>query len=107
MSLIESALSGVPVVATDVGSVAEVVQHEVTGFLAGTDHEALARAVTRLLANETLRRDMGARARVWATARFGPERLVSDIEQLYESVALARGWWQDARMPSSSDEITR
>jgi glycosyltransferase involved in cell wall biosynthesis len=76
--------------------VAEVVQHGETGILAGTDHEALARAVTRLLADEQLRREMGARARVWASARFGPERLVSDIEQLYESVALAKGWRQGA-----------
>jgi len=91
VSLIEAALAGVPVVATRVGSVAEVVQHEATGILADTSHESLARAVTRLLADEELRRDMGARARAWATARFGPDRLVSDIEQLYESVALARG----------------
>jgi glycosyltransferase involved in cell wall biosynthesis len=92
VSLIEAALAGLPVVATDVGSVAEVVQHEATGILTGADHEALARAVTRLLADEPLRRDMGIRARAWATARFGPERLVSDIERLYESAALARGW---------------
>jgi glycosyltransferase involved in cell wall biosynthesis len=96
VSLIEAALAGVPSVATDVGSVAEVVQHEETGILAGTNHEALARAVIRLLKDEQLRHEMGARARSWATARFGPERLVSDIEQLYESVALARGLWQGA-----------
>jgi glycosyltransferase involved in cell wall biosynthesis len=90
-SLIEAALASVPAVATDVGSVAEVVQHEATGILTGTSHEALAHAVTRLLRDEELCRDMGARARVWATARFGPERLVSDIQQLYESMALARG----------------
>ena len=107
VSLIEAALAGLPAVATDVGSVAEVVQHEATGLLAGTDHEALARAVTRLLADEQLRCDMGARARVWATARFGPERLVSDIGQLYESVALARGWRQGAGKPSAPEEITR
>ncbi len=96
VSLIEAALAGLPAVATDVGSVAEVVQHEETGILAGTDHEALACAVTRLLADEQLRREMGARANIWATARFGQERLVSDIEQLYESVAPPRGWWQGA-----------
>lgn len=107
VSLIEAALAGVPAVATDVGSVAEVVQHEATGILAGTDHKALARAVTRLLTDEQLRRDMGACARVWATARFSPERLVSDIEQLYESVALARGWRQDGARPSAPEEITR
>jgi glycosyltransferase involved in cell wall biosynthesis len=91
VSLIEAALAGRPAVATNVGSVAEVVQHEATGILTDTSHEALARAVIRLLTDEKLRRDMGARARVWATAQFGPERLASDVEQLYESMALARG----------------
>jgi glycosyltransferase involved in cell wall biosynthesis len=107
VSLIEAALAGVPAVATDVGSVAEVVQHEATGILADTDHEALARAVIRLLADEQTRHYMGVRAHAWATARFGPERLVSDIEQLYESVALARGWRQDAATPSAPEEITQ
>jgi glycosyltransferase involved in cell wall biosynthesis len=107
VSLIEAALAGVPAVATDVGSVAEVVQHEATGILTGTDHEALARAVIRMLLDEQLRRDMGARARIWASARFGPERLVSDIEQLYESMALARGWWQVAHTSNAPEEITR
>lgn len=107
VSLIEAALAGVPVVATNVGSVAEVVQHEATGILAGTDHQSLATATIRLLADEQLRRDMGARARIWATAQFGPERLVSDIEQLYESVALARGYWQDVDSPNAPKEVTR
>jgi glycosyltransferase involved in cell wall biosynthesis len=91
VSLIEAALAGVPAVATDVGSVAEVVQHEATGILTGTSPEELARAVTRLLTDQELRRDMGARACVWAAAQFGAERLASDIEQLYESTTLARG----------------
>jgi glycosyltransferase involved in cell wall biosynthesis len=107
VSLIEAALAGVPAVATNVGSVAEVVQHEVTGILTSTDHQALARAVIRMLVDEQLRREMGARARLWASAQFGPERLVSDIEQLYESTALARGWWQVAHKSSAPEEITR
>lgn len=106
VSLIEAALAGVPAVATDVGSVAEVVQHETTGILTGTSHEALACAVTRLLTDEQLRRDMGARARVWAAARFTPERLTSDIEQLYESVALARGLRPVTHKSSAPEEIT-
>jgi glycosyltransferase involved in cell wall biosynthesis len=107
VSLIEAALAGVPAVATDVGSVAEVVQHEATGILTSTDHEALARAVIRMLVDEQLRHEMGVRARLWASAQFGPERLVSDIEQLYESMAFARGWWQVAHTSSAPEEITR
>jgi glycosyltransferase involved in cell wall biosynthesis len=107
VSLIEAAMARLPAVATNVGSVAEVVQHETTGILVGTEHEDLVHAVLRLLADEQLRRDMGDRARLWATARFGPERLVSDIEQLYQSMALARGWWQDADSPNTPEEVVR
>lgn len=105
VSLIEAALAGVPAVATDVGSVAEVVQREATGILTDTSHEALARAVIRLLTDEELCRDMGARAHVWAASRFGPERLASDIEQLYESMALTRGLRPVAHTSSASEGI--
>ncbi len=107
LSLIEAALAGVPVVATDVGSVAEVVQHEATGLLVGTSNAALTQAVTRLLADPQLRRRMGAHARTWARAQFRPERLVSDVERIYESIAFAGGWWQGARRPSAAQEVMR
>jgi glycosyltransferase involved in cell wall biosynthesis len=107
LSLIEAALAGVPVVATDVGSVAEVVQHEATGLLVGRSNAALTQAVTRLLADPQLRRGMGARARTWARAQFRPERLVSDVECIYESIAFASGWWQGAHLPSAAQEVMR
>jgi len=107
LSLIEAALAGVPAVATDVGSVAEVVQHEATGLLVGTDNAALTAAVTRLLGDERLRREMGARARAWAGAQFGPERLVSDVARIYESIAHDRGWWQDSHRPPTTEGAVR
>jgi glycosyltransferase involved in cell wall biosynthesis len=107
LSLIEAALAGVPVVATNVGSVAEVVQHEGTGLLVGNDNAALAEAVIRLLADRHWRRDLGARAHAWANAQFGPERLVSDIAHVYESIAIARGWRQDASPSRAAEEVIR
>jgi glycosyltransferase involved in cell wall biosynthesis len=93
VSLIEAGLAGVPVVATNVGSVGEVVQDGVTGLLGPCDAVELARRAARLLLDEPLRREMGMRARVWAERRFGPGRLVSDVAGIYTSIAEERGWW--------------
>ncbi|MDF3297628.1 glycosyltransferase [Streptomyces tropicalis] len=93
VSLIEAALAGVPTVATNVGSVAEVVQDGHTGLLAPPDTPELVRQVVRLLRDDRLRHRMGQQARVRAAQRFGAERLVQDTHDLYASIARARGWW--------------
>jgi hypothetical protein len=36
---------------------------------------------------------MGQCARTWTAERFGAERLVSDIHDLYASIAVDKGWW--------------
>lgn len=97
VSLIEAGLAGLPCVATRVGSVAEVVRHGETGLLAHRGTSELAQHVVRLLLDEPLRRKFGDEARAWTTRRFGPERLVSDIGELYASIAEARGWWPGPR----------
>jgi hypothetical protein len=45
---------------------------------------------------------MGDEARAWTTQRFGPQRLVSDIGEIYASIAEARGWW-----PARAKEVVR
>jgi len=93
VSLIEAGLAGLPTVATDVGSVGEVVQHGTTGFLAAPRTADLAAHTVTLLRDAQLRQEMGARARAFTTRRFGEERLVADTQALYTSIAVARGWW--------------
>ncbi|KAB1140759.1 glycosyltransferase family 4 protein [Streptomyces luteolifulvus] len=93
VSLIEAGQAGVPVVATDVGSVAEVVRDGETGLLCAPDAPELAHHTVRLLGDPHLRRHMGERARSWSTSRFGAQRLVDDTHRLYASIAVARGWW--------------
>ncbi|MFD5425547.1 glycosyltransferase [Streptomyces sp. NPDC127084] len=104
VSLIEAGLAGLPVVATDVGSVAEVVRDGATGLLArpapGVTAELTSRTVA-LLRDPGLRREMGARAREFTGRRFGEERLVADTEALYTSIAVARGWWASPASPAS------
>ena len=93
VSLIEAALAGVPVVATRVGSVAEVVRDGVTGLLCEPDADELGHSVVRLLRDATLREQMGAAARDYARSRFEARRLVSDMDRLYTSIAVRHGWW--------------
>lgn len=93
VSLIEAGQAGVPVVSTDVGSVAEVVRDGETGLLAGPDVPELARHTVCLLRDPRLRHDMGERAFSWTTRRFGAQRLVDDTHRLYASIAVGRGWW--------------
>lgn len=93
VSLIEAALAGVPAVATRVGSVAEVVQDGVTGLVVDPTVEDLTQAALTLLRDPALRSRMGHEARTAAAARFGEERLVRDMEDLYTSIAVRHGWW--------------
>jgi glycosyltransferase involved in cell wall biosynthesis len=77
--LSEAMAAGVPVVATRVGGLAEVVDDGVTGLLVEPgDPEALATAVLRVLAD---RAPMGARARE-AAQRFGAEAYTDRVEAL-------------------------
>jgi len=86
VSLIEAGLAGLPAVATDVGSVREVVLDGVTGSVVAPRSDALADAAERILADEQLRERMGAAALAHATAEFGVQRLIDDTANLYRDV---------------------
>jgi glycosyltransferase involved in cell wall biosynthesis len=86
LSLIEAGMAGTPVVATRVGSVAEVIKHGCTGLLASTEVGELAEHTVRLLSDSALAHRMGDAARRWTTTSFGVERLVADTQALYRSV---------------------
>jgi glycosyltransferase involved in cell wall biosynthesis len=87
LALVEAGMAGTPVVSTRVGSVSEIVQHGHTGLLAAPDVGELAEHTVRLLSDTALAGRMGESARRWTTRSFGVERLVSDTEALYRSLA--------------------
>jgi glycosyltransferase involved in cell wall biosynthesis len=82
---IEALAAGRPVVATDVGGVATVVDDGETGLLAArADVEGLADRVERLARDPALRREMGALGVTRMRERFASERMVGDVQRLYE-----------------------
>jgi glycosyltransferase involved in cell wall biosynthesis len=86
VALIEAMAAGKAVIATNVGGVPDVVKHEETGLLSPPgDAPALAAAMVRLAASPEDRRRMGAAGRQRAATRYSIDRLVDDIEALYQS----------------------
>jgi len=68
---------GIPVVATDVGGIREVIDDGRTGLLVPpADVEQLTRALRRVLCDDDVRRDMGAAARRTFEERFERSRFV-------------------------------
>ena len=82
--------AGLPVIATDSGGPAELIEHGVNGLLypAG-DREALASALVTLARNPELRMRLGVAAKARA-AEFRPERIGPQLKELYRAVLAAR-----------------
>lgn len=71
MALLEAMSWGLPVIATPVGGVPEVISHEVNGLLvAPGDVAALAAAITRLMSDPALCERLGSAARETIATRF-------------------------------------
>jgi glycosyltransferase involved in cell wall biosynthesis len=87
VALIEAMAAGVPVVATAVGGVPDVVKHDETGLLIASGEPAsLADALYRVASDEELCRRLGANARRDVALRFRSQRLVNDIAGLYSEL---------------------
>ena len=81
--LLEAQALGVPVIATKVGAIPEIVLDDETGLLvkAGDPYE-LAKSITMLIENEDLRRHFSVKAREWAK-KFTLESAVTRLEETY------------------------
>lgn len=82
--VMEAMASGLPVVATAVGGVPDLVQNDATGFLVEPgDDQGLAEAISKLLRDDALRLEMSRRARAFVSARHAMNSLPAQLEVLY------------------------
>jgi N-acetyl-alpha-D-glucosaminyl L-malate synthase BshA len=90
LAALEAMACEVPVIASRVGGVPEVVENGETGFLSEVgDVEKMANDAGKLLADPELRRAMGQRARASAVARYRTDIVIPRYIEFYERV-LAR-----------------
>ena len=84
MALLEAMSWGLPVIATPVGGVPEIVTDEVDGLLVPAgDVDALAAAITRLMSDPRLRERLGRAARDTVATRFSLETAFEKLLGLY------------------------
>jgi len=85
--LVEALACGLPVVATDVGGVSELVTDGVEGFvIPPRDPAAIADALATLWRDPALRARMGAAGRQTVLDLFTLERQLGEFQELYEEV---------------------
>jgi glycosyltransferase involved in cell wall biosynthesis len=90
-SILEAMSAGLPVVATRVGGVPEIVEEGVTGVLVpASDPAALASAMARMAVDRGLRESMGARGRDRAS-HFSADRTAELTDRVYRAAREARG----------------
>jgi glycosyltransferase involved in cell wall biosynthesis len=84
LTLIQAAQASLPVVATGVGSVSDIVVHEVNGYLVDSEPAALADALQKLAIDPVLREIMGTAGRERAVRYFSLEKMCADHTDLYQ-----------------------
>jgi glycosyltransferase involved in cell wall biosynthesis len=91
-AVLESMAAGVPVVATNVGGVPELITHESTGLLVPPrDPGALASAISRILSDRALAASLAAEAARTVKERFSLGRMVRETEDLYTRLEARQG----------------
>lgn len=87
LSALEAMACEVPVIATRVGGLPEVVLEGETGHLVAVGAtEAMADLAAALLSDQQRLRTLGRQARKWAVERYNTDRIIPQYEALYERV---------------------
>ena len=90
LTVLEAMALSRPVVASNVGGIPEMIEDGVSGLLVPPhDPEALAAAIVKLLTNHSLADTIARAGHNVVRERFCLERMVSDIEQVYDDGAQA------------------
>ena len=86
LTLIQAAQASLPIVATNVGSISDIVINESTGYLTSTNPSELADAIEKLVRDPQLRTMMGEAGKARAGQYFSLDRMLKDHADLYHSL---------------------
>ena len=83
IALIEAQLAAIPVVATNVGSVPEVILHNKSGIICSKSNDELIAAIKKLAQSKALRSKFGKTGRAHALKSFSEKNLISAHKKVY------------------------
>jgi glycosyltransferase involved in cell wall biosynthesis len=87
IALLEAMAFSLPVATTNAGGIRQVIRNGIEGLMCDVDQpEKLANMVLQLLDDENLRKEMGDRARLRILKSFSLDRMVEQLEVLYETL---------------------
>lgn len=87
VAAVEASACGLPVIASRVGGLPEVIEDEITGILVSPgDQQALTVALRRLIDSPELRRKMGEAGRLRVEQRYSWEKSVDIMDSLYRGI---------------------
>ena len=90
LTLLEGMSCGLPVVATEVGGIPEIIDDGVNGFLVPLKHpEAIAERILELNADPGLRKRLGDAARETVMERYTIDKIVGQYAEVYEEITSA------------------
>lgn len=90
-SLLQAMAAGVPVIATRVGGVPEIIRSEETGILVEPgDFQSLSKGIIRLLENYKLREQMINRAKELVANKYTLTHMLDKTESLYKELLLRK-----------------
>lgn len=88
-ALTEAVSKAIPVAATEVDGIPELITHGLTGRLSPPgDHEALAANIVWILDHPNEARKMARKARAKVVAAWGADQMVKQIESLYDRLTI-------------------
>ncbi|HPC18600.1 MAG: glycosyltransferase [Kiritimatiellae bacterium] len=98
LAVVEAQAAALPVVATQVGGIPDIVEHGKTGFLIPPEKpEALAEVIATLAANPDRAARMGAAGREKAAAQFDIRKCARQYAELYRDVLNGKRLAENAR----------
>ena len=88
---IEAMASGVPVIATKVGGITDIIHHNKNGiFVPPNDPIKLAKVLNNLLEDEQKRKQLGDSGRDYCLKKYDWDRICTSMLGIYEKIISAR-----------------
>ncbi|MDI6655642.1 MAG: glycosyltransferase family 4 protein, partial [Candidatus Hydrothermarchaeota archaeon] len=86
LALLEAMAAGVPAVASRVGGIEEIIEHEYNGILVEKENpEELAKGILRVLENEGLRKKLIENGKK-TLKKFSWEKMAGEVDAVYEAL---------------------